>query len=65
MSSGPAFSPTLGRREMLGSLREDPEQAGVSDESIASDLTKVEDIGLQEVDHSKALDDRIPKTRGN
>ena len=50
---------------MLGSLREDPEQAGVSDESIASDLTKVEDIGLQEVDHSKALDDRIPKTRGN
>ena len=50
---------------MLGSLGEDPEQAGVSDESIASDLTKVEDIGLPEVDHSKALDDRIPKTRGN
>ena len=50
---------------MLGSLRKDPEQAVVSDKSNASDLTKVEDIGLQEVDHSKALDDRIPKTRGN
>ena len=57
MSSGPAFSPTLGRREMLGSLIEDPEQAGGSRESIASDLTKVEDIGLPEVDHSKALDE--------
>ena len=57
MSSGPAFSPTLGRREMLGSLIEDPEQAGGSRESIASDLTKVEDIELQEVDHSKALDE--------
>ena len=57
MSSGPAFSPTLGRREKLDSWIEDPEQAGGSEESIASELTKEEDIGPLKVDHGKALDE--------
>ena len=51
------MSPTLARREKLGSSIEDPEQAGGSEESIASDLTKKEDIGPLEVDHGKALDE--------